>query len=154
MRDARVLVDQIALCRSSEYPREALTDSTEGEPMPPHQRIWGKTIYSKATRGGGFIFTVDEDEGPFGEFTGYASERSTRNAVEVASIMHRSDAYYHTIVGGISDEHTLLLGIPQEARQLRSLRVQYPNITAVHYPKSGTCLLRQRRKHKKWLMSC
>jgi len=57
VRDARVLVDQIALCRSSEYPREALTDSTEGAPMPPHQRIWGKTIYSKATRGGGFIFT-------------------------------------------------------------------------------------------------
>src|SRR5690606_29686762 len=90
---------------------------------------------------GKLLLDVDEDEGPFGEFTGYASERSTRNAVEVTGILHRSDAYYHTIVGGISDEHTLLLGIPQEARQLRSLRVQYPNVTAVHYPKSGTCLM-------------
>src|SRR5690606_23268175 len=63
------------------------------------------------------------------------------NAVEVTGILHRRDAYYHTIVGGISDEHTLLLGISQEARQLKSLRVQYPNVKAVHYPKSGTCLL-------------
>jgi UbiD family decarboxylase len=35
----------------------------------------------------------------------------------------------------------MLLGISQEARQLKSLRVQYPRVTAVHYPKSGTCLL-------------
>jgi UbiD family decarboxylase len=41
----------------------------------------------------------------------------------------------------MSDEHTMLLGISQEARQLKTLRVQYPNVTAVHYPKSGTCLL-------------
>lgn len=90
---------------------------------------------------GKLLLDADEDEGPFGEFTGYASERSTRNAVEVTGILHRKDAFYHTVVPGISDEHTLLLGIAQEARQLKSLRVQYPNVTAVHYPKSGTCLL-------------
>lgn len=90
---------------------------------------------------GRLLLEVDEDEGPFGEFTGYASERSTRNAVEVTSILHRRDAIYQTIVPGISDEHTLLLGVSQEARQLKSLKVQYPSVTAVHYPKSGTCLL-------------
>lgn len=90
---------------------------------------------------GKLLLDADEDEGPFGEFTGYASERSTRNAVEVTAITHRRDAYYHTIVGGISDDHTLMMGVSQEARQLKSLRVQYPNVTAVHYPKSGTCLL-------------
>lgn len=90
---------------------------------------------------GKLLLDADEDEGPFGEFTGYASERSTRNAVEVTGILHRRDAYYHTIVGGISDEHTLMMGVSQEARQLKSLRVQYPNVTAVSYPKSGTCLL-------------
>lgn len=97
--------------------------------------------YAELAIEGKLLLDVDEDEGPFGEFTGYASERSTRNAVEVTGILHRRDAYYHTIVGGISDEHTLLLGISQEARQLKSLRVQYPNVKAVHYPKSGTCLL-------------
>lgn len=90
---------------------------------------------------GHLLLDADEPEGPFGEFTGYASERSTHHAFEVSAILHRKDAYYHSIVGGISDEHTLLLGIAQEARQLKSLRVQYPNVKAVHYPKSGTCLL-------------
>lgn len=90
---------------------------------------------------GNLVLDADEDEGPFGEFTGYASERSTRHALEVTGILHRKDALYQSIVPGISDEHTLLLGISQEARQLRMLRVQYPNVTAVSYPKSGTRLL-------------
>jgi UbiD family decarboxylase len=90
---------------------------------------------------GNLLLDADEDEGPFGEFTGYASERSTRNALEVTSILHRRNAIYQSIVPGISDEHTLLLGISQEARQLRMLRVQFPNVTAVSYPKSGTRLL-------------
>ena len=90
---------------------------------------------------GRLLLDVIEDEGPFGEFTGYASERSTQNALEVTGILHRKDAFYHTIVPGISDEHTMMMGVSQEARQLKSLRVQYPNVTAVHYPKSGTCLL-------------
>lgn len=115
-----------------------------GEPLKVVEGVTGPVeipAFAELAIEGKLLLDVDEDEGPFGEFTGYASERSTRNAVEVTSILHRSDAYYHTIVGGISDEHTLLLGIPQEARQLRSLRVQYPNVTAVHYPKSGTCLM-------------
>ena len=90
---------------------------------------------------GHLLLDVDEPEGPFGEFTGYASERSTNNAVEVTAILHRRDAIYHSIVPGISDEHTLLLGVAQEARQLKALRVQYPGVSAVAYPKSGTCLM-------------
>ncbi|WP_119462314.1 UbiD family decarboxylase [Rhodospirillaceae bacterium SYSU D60014] len=90
---------------------------------------------------GHLLLDVDEPEGPFGEFTGYASERSTHNAMEVTAILHRRDAIYHSIVPGISDEHTLLLGISQEARQLKALRVQFPNVRAVAYPKSGTCLM-------------
>lgn len=115
-----------------------------GEPLKVVQGVTGPVeipAFAELAIEGRLLLDVDEDEGPFGEFTGYASERSTRNAVEVTGILHRRDAYYHTIVGGISDEHTLLLGISQEARQLKSLRVQYPNVTAVHYPKSGTCLL-------------
>lgn len=53
----KVAIDSIALLSNSKHPRHALTQSTENAPMPPHQRIWGDTIYSKATRGGGFIFT-------------------------------------------------------------------------------------------------
>jgi 2,5-furandicarboxylate decarboxylase 1 len=76
-----------------------------------------------------------EPEGPFAEFTGYASERSTRHVLKINSILYRNDAIYQDIVPGISDEHTLLLAVPQEAL----LRQHHPNVTAVAYPKSGTC---------------
>lgn len=82
---------------------------------------------------------VREPEGPFAEFTGYASERSTQHVVEVTAITHRRDAIYHDITPGISDEHTLMLAVPQEARLLRTLRQHYQNVTKVAYPKSGTC---------------
>lgn len=78
-------------------------------------------------------------EGPFAEFTGYASERSTQHILKVNSILHRKNALFQDIVPGISDEHTLLLAIPQEARLLRTLHQHNPNVTAVAYPKSGTC---------------
>ena len=84
---------------------------------------------------------VREPEGPFAEFTGYASERSTEHVIEVSAITHRRDALYQDIVGGISDEHTMLLAVPQEARLLRVLRAQFPTVKAVSYPKSGTCRL-------------
>ena len=80
-------------------------------------------------------------EGPFAEFTGYASERSTEHALKIDSILYRKKAIFQDIVPGISDEHTLLLAIPQEARLLRTLRQHHPNVTAVAYPKSGTCRL-------------
>jgi len=57
VRGLRVAVDGVALKVSSGHARQALTLSTESAPMPPHQKIWGKTIYSKAVKGGGFIFT-------------------------------------------------------------------------------------------------
>lgn len=78
-------------------------------------------------------------EGPFAEFTGYASERSTQHILQVESILYRKNAIFQDIVPGISDEHTLLLAVPQEARLLRTLRQHHPNVTAVAYPKSGTC---------------
>ncbi|NJO23642.1 MAG: UbiD family decarboxylase, partial [Sphingomonadales bacterium] len=78
-------------------------------------------------------------EGPFAEFTGYASERSTEHVLRIDSILYRKDAIFQDIVPGISDEHTLLLAFPQEARLLRTLHQHHPNVTAVAYPKSGTC---------------
>ncbi len=79
------------------------------------------------------------DEGPFAEFTGYASARSTQHVIEVSAILHREDAIYQDIVPGISDEHTGLLAVPMEARLLKVLRQNYPNVTGVAMPKSGTC---------------
>lgn len=88
---------------------------------------------------GQILPNVREPEGPFAEFTGYASERSTQQVIEVSAITHRRDAIYHDITPGISEEHTLMLAVPQEARLLRTLRQHYQNVTKVAYPKSGTC---------------
>lgn len=84
---------------------------------------------------------VREPEGPFAEFTGYHSERSTEQVIEVTAITHRKNAVYQDIVGGMSDEHCSLLAVPQEARLIRALRSHLSNVTAVSYPKSGTCRL-------------
>lgn len=88
---------------------------------------------------GHILCGVREPEGPFAEFTGYASERSTQQVIEFTAISHRKNAIYQDIVPGISDEHTSLLAVPQEARLMRSLRNNFPNVTAVAYPKSGCC---------------
>ena len=90
---------------------------------------------------GRILSGVREPEGPFAEFTGYASERSTQHVLEVSAILHRRDAIYQDIVGGISAEHTTLLAVPQEARLLKVLRGHYPSVRAVSYPQSGTCRL-------------
>ncbi|HUA54819.1 MAG TPA: UbiD family decarboxylase [Candidatus Sulfotelmatobacter sp.] len=90
---------------------------------------------------GRILCKAREPEGPFAEFTGYASARSTEHVVEISAITHRKDAVWQSIVAGISDEHTSLLAVPQEARLLRTLRTHMPNVTAVAYPKSGTCRL-------------
>ena len=90
---------------------------------------------------GRIIANEREPEGPFAEFTGYASARSTQHVVEISAITHRKHAIYQDIIPGISDEHTSLLAVPSEARLLRTLRQNFPNTTAVSYPKSGTCRL-------------
>ncbi len=88
---------------------------------------------------GRILCGVREPEGPFAEFTGYASERSTQQVIEFTAITHRRNAIYHNIIPGISDEHTGLLAVPQEARLTRVLRQNFPNVVAVAYPKSGGC---------------
>ncbi len=74
---------------------------------------------------------VREPEGPFAEFTGYASERSTRHVIEVTAILHRADAIYQDVMSGISAEHTTLLAVPSEARLLRVLRGHHPGARRV-----------------------
>lgn len=98
-------------------------------------------IHAEIVLEGRILADVREPEGPFAEFTGYASKRSTEQVIEVTAILHRRDALYHDIIPGMSDEHTSLLAIPQEARLLRMLHTHYPNVTDVSYPKSGTCRL-------------
>ena len=81
---------------------------------------------------------ADEDEGPFGEFSGYSSDRSTRNRIDVRTVMQRSGAVWVDVVGGNSDEHLNLGRVPREAEMIAKLKDRFPSVAAVHYPNSGT----------------
>lgn len=78
------------------------------------------------------------EEGPFGEFTGYSSDRSTHNLLRVETLMRRRDAWLLDVVGGNSAEHLNLGRIPRESEMVEKLRERFPGVTAVHYPSSGT----------------
>jgi UbiD family decarboxylase len=75
-----------------------------------------------------------EPEGPFGEFTGYASYRSTQNVFVAHRIRLRRDALFHSVVSGMSRDHILISCITREGEILNALRRNLPNVRAVHVP--------------------
>lgn len=77
-------------------------------------------------------------EGPFGEFTGYASYRSTNNIFVAKRLRMRSDPMYHSIASGMSTDHILISCIAREGEILNSLRRNLPNVRNVHVPHT-TC---------------
>ena len=79
-----------------------------------------------------------EPEGPFGEFTGYASFRSTQNVLVAKRIRMRRDAMFHSVVSGMSQDHILVSCITREGEILNALRRNLPNVRAVHVP-HNTC---------------
>jgi len=78
------------------------------------------------------------DEGPFGEFTGYASDRSTHNSFRITAITHRNEMLYQDIVPGYSLEHLNLSKISRVPRVYDTLKRNFNNIVNIHYPYSGT----------------
>ena len=78
------------------------------------------------------------EEGPFGEFTGYSSDRSTHNLLRVQTLMRRREPWLLDVVGGNSAEHLNLGRIPRESEMVEKLKERFPGVTAVHYPSSGT----------------
>lgn len=81
---------------------------------------------------------TNEPEGPFSEFTGYASYRSTQNVFVAHRIRMRHDALYHSVVSGMSKDHILISCITREGEILNTLRRNLPNVIAVHVPHT-TC---------------
>ena len=63
---------------------------------------------------GEILAGVHEPEGPFGEFTGYASYRSTQNVFVAKRVRMRRDAYFHSVVSGMSRDHILISCITRE----------------------------------------
>ena len=57
---------------------------------------------------GEILPNVHEPEGPFSEFTGYASYRSTQNVFVVNRIRMRLDAMFQSVTSGMSRDHILI----------------------------------------------
>ena len=83
---------------------------------------------------GKILNDVREPEGPFSEFTGYASYRSTENVFVAERIQMRSDAMFHSIASGTASDHILISCVAREGEILNSLRRNLPNVIAVHVP--------------------
>jgi 2,5-furandicarboxylate decarboxylase 1 len=77
------------------------------------------------------------DEGPFGEFTGYSSNRTTNNLLRVETVLKRRDAILVDVAGGNSAEHLNLSRVPRESEMAEKLMERFPSVTALHYPNSG-----------------
>ncbi len=91
---------------------------------------WGAEIVIE----GEILAGVREPEGPFGEFTGYASYRSTENVFVARRIQRRARPLFHSVASGTAADHILVSSISREAEILNALRRNLPNVRAVHVP--------------------
>ncbi|MBI3075610.1 MAG: UbiD family decarboxylase [Deltaproteobacteria bacterium] len=109
-------------------PVEVVPSPLYGLPVP----AWSELVIE-----GEILAGVREPEGPFGEFTGYASTRSTQNVFIAKAISQREDAIYQDICPGLSWEHDLPLAIAREVEIGNALSRAFPNVRAVHVPIFG-----------------
>lgn len=110
-------------------PLEVVRTPRHGIRVPAHAEIVLEGVIDPSQRA---------DEGPFGEFTGYSSNRSTNNLFKVETVMQRKGAMLVDVVGGNSAEHLNLARIPRESEMAEKLMERFPGVTALHYPNSGT----------------
>ncbi len=81
---------------------------------------------------------VREPEGPFGEFTGYFSRRSTEHVFVARALAMREHPWFQSIGSGRAGDHITTLGLIREAEIMNALARIIPNVKAVHVPLSGT----------------
>lgn len=81
---------------------------------------------------------VREPEGPFGEFTGYFSRRSTEHVFVAKAIAMRDRPWFQSIGSGRAGDHITTLGLIREAEIRNALTRVIPNVRGVHVPLSGT----------------
>jgi 2,5-furandicarboxylate decarboxylase 1 len=77
-------------------------------------------------------------EGPFGEFSGYSSGRSTNDVLTVETVMRRTDAILLDVVGGHSADHLTLSRLPRESEMVARIKERFPEVRSLVYPSSGT----------------
>jgi 2,5-furandicarboxylate decarboxylase 1 len=83
---------------------------------------------------GEILAQTREPEGPFAEFTGYASYRSTQHVFVAHRLRMRRDAMFQSVTSGMSRDHILVSCVTREGEILNALRRNLPNVRAVHVP--------------------
>jgi UbiD family decarboxylase len=81
---------------------------------------------------------VREPEGPFGEFTGYFSRRSTEHVFVAKALGMRERPWFQSIGSGRAGDHITTLGLVREAEIWNALARAIPGVMGVHVPLSGT----------------
>ena len=84
----------------------------------------------------GKVLLEEGDEGPFTEYTGYISGRSTRNLFKVTGMTRRRDAVFLAVAPSNSAEHLLLSGLPKQARISRAMTdfIHTPALEDINWP--------------------
>ena len=97
-----------------------------------HVPAWSEIVIE-----GEFLAGVREPEGPFGEFTGYFSTRSTENVFRVTAICMRENAWFQSIASGMAGDHLTTVGCLREVEVRNALKKTIPGVKDVHLPNSG-----------------
>jgi len=79
-----------------------------------------------------------EEEGPYGEFTGYSAGQVKRPFINVKGITHRKDAIFQDVCGGPHRELLLMSTIPMEPSILDFLQKNIPAVQNVRCPSPFT----------------
>ena len=117
-----------------------IAGSILGEPL---QLVKGKTVdvaypaQAEIVLEGKILPFTREPEGPFGEFTGYSTSRSTENVFVVTAICRRAKPTYLITIPGAAKDHIYLSRVAREAAVFQRLKERIPWVKNIAYPKSG-----------------
>lgn len=75
-----------------------------------------------------------EEEGPYGEFTGYSAGQIRRPFINIKTITMRKGAIYQDVCGGPHRELLLMSTIPMEPGILHTMRQMIPAVQSVRCP--------------------
>ena len=107
----------------------------------PLAMVRGQTVNVPAFATSQFVIEAEvlpglrEEEGPFGEVTGFYGDRDRRWVMQVKAITHRKHPVLHTVLSGPEVWNTV--GLTAEAAIYRALKACHPEVTAVFLPPGG-----------------
>lgn len=140
-------VPAVGLCSTAGVPygvdELAVAGGMMGEPI---QLVKCETIdmevpaYAEIVLEGEMTTDYMESEGPFGEYTGYMSERGPKPVFHVKCITHRKNPVFHAFISQMPpSESSILRGLASEGNFLRFLKIDcgLPGVLDVAFLEAG-----------------